>query len=576
MEVTITGNLIEIVKDDGTEMVINGLNIVDEGAIRWEQYNSVPPASSGNPYLTPTPTKATRYKVVLHFNDNRWEEIYLGDVTNQAGWTDDLTGANTAVADLSAALVVSGGGGGGGVTSVSASAPLSSSGGATPTISISTSGATAGEALVYNGTTITWDTVTATPAGSDTQLQYNNAGAFGASADLIFDGSLQIGAVSDVGQLQLGGATGTAVGTVSSNGTLTMEGDGVTVSAAQVALITAGDGVQITGTNLVVIDGIDVQAAPSSSFSIFTDNVERLSYDVDGTLLIEGSAGTSGQFLKTNGPGAPPGWSSLNTDDVTDNSTIGGGAQNLTVSLDAIADILNNLPAPPVTSVNGAVGNVVLTASDIDMTEFVLVTIGGLFVNEPFRFVISGEYQRVSNTAWTLVNNNGGFAGWLCSPDGGATPYESDSPKTGPFTDITSWTNPLSAVVPGNVVGYAGPTVQDALEQVAQGVSNEQRIRFTVTQSGSDAPEMVVVSNTMGSLGAWSRVTDGTYLYTKTGAFVSGRTWWTQSSGNLIGGTYTYFFYRVSDDVMQLDTLDSGTPSDEILTEPLPLEIVTT
>jgi len=439
MEVTITGNLIEIVKDDGSGMGINGPKIVDAGAIRWGQYNSVPPASSGNPYLTPTPTKATRYKVVLHFNDNRWEEIYLGDVTNQAGWTDDLTGANTAVADLSAALVVSGGGGGGGVTSVSASAPLSSSGGATPTISISTSGATAGEALVYNGTTITWDTVTATPAGSDTQLQYNNAGAFGASRDLIFDGSLQIGAAHDVGQLQLGGATGTAVGTISSNGAMTVEGEDTTISG--------GNSVDVT-----------------------THGVSRLSIDANGAWAVNGSAGTADQYLKTNGAGAEPKWATINTDELTDNSTVGGGAQDLTTSLDDIANAISSIPAPPVTSVNGEVGAVVLTASDIDITPFVLVTIDGLFASEPFKFVATGQYQRVSDPLWTLVNNNGGFAGWLCSPDGGATPYESDSPKADPFTDIRSWTNPASAVVPGNVVGYAGPTVQDALEQVAQGV----------------------------------------------------------------------------------------------------------
>lgn len=133
MEVTISGNLITILKDDGTEQVINGLTVVDEGAIKWLQYNTAPPILTSDPYTQPTPTSIPRYKVVIHFNDNRWETIYMGEVTNQAGWTDDLTGANQAVTDLSAALVVSGGGGGG-VSSVSASSPLASSGGATPNI----------------------------------------------------------------------------------------------------------------------------------------------------------------------------------------------------------------------------------------------------------------------------------------------------------------------------------------------------------------------------------------------------------------------------------------------------------
>jgi hypothetical protein len=273
-------------------------------------------------------------------------------------------------------------------------------------------------------------------AATGGEVMFNDGTGVGKSGDLTFDGALQIGANSNAGQIQLGGPDDTAVGTVSSNGTLTMEGEDVVVSG--------GESVELT-----------------------TNAVSRLKVDVDGAWLVEGSAGTSNQVLKTNGAGAPPEWGNINTDEVTDNSTIGGGAQDLTTSLDAIADILNNLPAPPVTSVNGDDGDVVLTANDIDITEFVLVTIGGLFTSERFRFITTGQYQRVSDPLWTLVNNNGGFAGWLCSPDGGATPYESNSAKTNPFTDITSWTNPASAVVSGNVVGYAGPTVQDALEQIA-------------------------------------------------------------------------------------------------------------
>ena len=134
MEVTIPGNLITILKDDGTEQIINGLTIVDEGAIKWFQYNTVPVAQTSDQFTQPTPTSVTRYKVVVHFNDNRFETIYMGEVTNQAGWTDDLTGANQAVADLSAAMVSSGGGGGGSVSAVTASSPLASSGGTNPNI----------------------------------------------------------------------------------------------------------------------------------------------------------------------------------------------------------------------------------------------------------------------------------------------------------------------------------------------------------------------------------------------------------------------------------------------------------
>lgn len=462
MEVTITGNLIEIVKDDGTEMVVNGLNIVDEGAIRWEKYNTTPPAPSGNPYLQPTPTKVTRYKIVLHFNDNRWEEIYLGEVTNQAGWTDDLTGANTAVADLSAALVVSGGGGGGGVTSVSASAPLSSSGGATPTISHQASGVTAasytvnGEALFTVNATghitaASNASISIPPPGSDTQVLFNDAGVTGASPDLIFDSSLQIGAVSDVGQLQLGGATTSAIGTVSSNGTLTLEGNDLTVSATQVVTINASDGVQITGTNLVVIDGIDVQAAPSNSFTVLTNGLERIQVDSDGALVVDQSVGTSGQYLKTNGAGTPPEWSDI-------------------------------------------------AAGTISTTPFFYLNSGS--INSIFKQNGTSDgkplYEQVGGAGTVIWADPGTGFQWNVTPDGGTIIYFSTEDVPDP-TQVTAWTIDVggAAPLPSLSVLY-GPTVQDALEQVAVAASGPRVYRALITQSGTSAPTALVLENTLG------------------------------------------------------------------------------
>jgi hypothetical protein len=51
---------------------------------------------------------------------------------------------------------------------------------------------TAGQALVSGGSTAapTWASVTTSPAGSNTQIQYNNGGSFGASSALTWSGSL--------------------------------------------------------------------------------------------------------------------------------------------------------------------------------------------------------------------------------------------------------------------------------------------------------------------------------------------------------------------------------------------------
>lgn len=52
-----------------------------------------------------------------------------------------------------------------------------------------TADGTNGQAIVTDGAgTLSFATISATPAGSDAQLQYNNAGAFGASSLLTFDG----------------------------------------------------------------------------------------------------------------------------------------------------------------------------------------------------------------------------------------------------------------------------------------------------------------------------------------------------------------------------------------------------
>jgi len=46
-----------------------------------------------------------------------------------------------------------------------------------------------GKFLTTNGTDTSWATVTASPAGSNTQVQFNNSGAFGASASLVWNGT---------------------------------------------------------------------------------------------------------------------------------------------------------------------------------------------------------------------------------------------------------------------------------------------------------------------------------------------------------------------------------------------------
>ena len=64
------------------------------------------------------------------------------------------------------------------------------------TLTLPTTAGTSGYALTTDGTGVaSWTAVTSTPAGSNTQLQFNNSGAFGASANLTWvSPALTIGA----------------------------------------------------------------------------------------------------------------------------------------------------------------------------------------------------------------------------------------------------------------------------------------------------------------------------------------------------------------------------------------------
>lgn len=104
MDVTLGSGTLTVTLADGLPQVYNLANMVDVSATVWKKYNTTPPAPSGNPYNQPTPTSVDMYKVTLHFNDNRWLDIVMGTVDNQASWTNDDTGAVNAVTDISNAI----------------------------------------------------------------------------------------------------------------------------------------------------------------------------------------------------------------------------------------------------------------------------------------------------------------------------------------------------------------------------------------------------------------------------------------------------------------------------------------
>lgn len=111
-----------------------------------------------------------------------------------------------------------------------------------------------------------------------------------------------------------------------------------------------------------------------------------------------------------------------------------------------------------------------------------------------------------------------------------------------------------------------GYQLYEALKKVTIGSS----YTFLLSQSGTGAPTATVLgSNDIGSI-VWTRSSTGNYSGTLVGAFPSASTWFTATFRTNLG--YGYMF-RVSDDVIQIRTSNTGgTPSDSVLSS-TPLEI---
>lgn len=209
---------------------------------------------------------------------------------------------------------------------------------------------------------------TAVPAGANTQIQFNNLGAFGANSNFIYNGSsdtLQLGSTLVPGTFSIGGCPGMTISGVALAipefcGNSNLQGNveihsftstspaagsflygvrarnSITVPQAVVAgdnLLTIG-GAGFDGTNYTwgahihfLADGapsagvlpgaIDFQTTPAGS----NTPVSRLFLDHFGAYLVNGSAGLAGQFLTSGGPGAAAGWTTVT-------ATPPGGAVN--------------------------------------------------------------------------------------------------------------------------------------------------------------------------------------------------------------------------------------------------------
>jgi hypothetical protein len=214
--------------------------------------------------------------------------------------------------------------------------PSSSASTSTQTYTFPTSYGTNGNVLTSDGSGgLSWGAAGGNPAGSTTQIQFNSSGAFGASANLTWDGSnVQLGATGALRLADLDSSNYIGIkapNTVASNVTytlpsadgsngqaLTTNGSG-TLAWTSLSATPGGSSTQIQfnssgsfgGSSNLTWDGVNVQLGATGAMRFAdTDSSNYIALKAPGTVAanvtftLPNADGTSGQFLKTDGSGA--------------------------------------------------------------------------------------------------------------------------------------------------------------------------------------------------------------------------------------------------------------------------------
>ena len=295
--------------------------------------------------------------------------------------------------------------------------------------------------LTISGNVATIDTSgsAATPGGSDTQVQYNNAGAFGGSADFTFTG--------------IGGSTPTFTITNSGANTATLTQrilklDGGTGGLAQIRSSTGDTGLLLTAAE----EGL---SGPFMLLDINSDPSQLLlkNGEEDGTIVIETDSGTGDITVNANGDlnlwgdsnsvnirhqsgGAVDVVSATDTPAVLQVKTVGDGVPSINL-LDDTRAITLKCDVNQKLKLEGGVNTFIFDASSAT---------GGITFPDTTE-LISAEGTAILATGITdgyvLTADGAGASGWEAASGGGVTwPLVADASTEGaPAYTFTGDTN---------------------------------------------------------------------------------------------------------------------------------------
>lgn len=183
---------------------------------------------------------------------------------------------------------------------------------------------TAGQLLTSNGTAVHWNTPAPSVTGSDTQVQFNDGGNLGADAGLVFNKTTDTlttntlvvntvlsttsvnSAVLSVGTSVVGNSTGvfttgTVNGATLSVGTSTVANSLGLFATGTVNAATLSVGSSTIGNSTGVFTTGTVNGATLSVGSSVVANSTRLAIGTAVGMLANGTIGTAGQVLHSNG-----------------------------------------------------------------------------------------------------------------------------------------------------------------------------------------------------------------------------------------------------------------------------------
>jgi hypothetical protein len=241
-------------------------------------------------------------------------------VSGPASSTKTYTFPNASTTMLTTNAAVTLAQGGTGLTSASDDTTLISNGTAWSATSVPNCGDST-HALAYSTSTnlFSCQSVTGsggTPAGSDTQVQFNNSGAFGADADFTWTSAtnvLTVGSVANQASITAptqGSGAGLGLTVTGSNSVTTGNGGSVVLKGGN-----AGTGTNGNGGNATVASGLANGAGANGviNFRLGTSTI-NMTIDGDGSWDMAGTTpGTSGQVLTSNGSATAPSWQTVST-----------------------------------------------------------------------------------------------------------------------------------------------------------------------------------------------------------------------------------------------------------------------